>query len=142
MIRYTDRIDDLRAEQLEGFFDSWPNPPTTETHLRLLHASDVAVVAIDDTGEKVIGFATAITDGVLCAYLSFLEVLPAYRHRGVGQRLVREVLDLLGPLYMVDTTCDRELQPFYAALGMQPALGMVIRDYPLHGGRKAQSRSS
>lgn len=140
MIRYTDHTHTLCAEQLEGFFEGWPNPPTQATHLRLLQASDLAVVAIDDEHDKVIGFATAITDGILCAYLSLLEVLPAYRHQGVGRRLVREMLNLLGPLYMVDTTCDIELQPFYAGLGMQPALGMVIRDYSLQAGKQAQSR--
>jgi GNAT superfamily N-acetyltransferase len=139
VIRYSHSTSNLTASQLEGFFADWPNPPTPATHLRLLQASDLEIVAIDDDTGKVVGFATAVTDGLLCAYLSFLEVLPAYRHRGIGQTLVHRTLELLGPLYMVDTMCDAELQPFYARLGMHPALGMVLRDHSLQNGRPVPS---
>ena len=30
----------ISPEQLKGFFDGWPNPPSPETHLRLLKNSD------------------------------------------------------------------------------------------------------
>ena len=33
---------------------------------------------------QVVGFVTATSDGVLSAYIPFLEVVPAYRSRGIG----------------------------------------------------------
>lgn len=76
----------------------------------------------------------AISDGLLSAYIPFLEVLPAYRGRGIGQELTRRMLDKLTRLYMVDLLYDPELQPFYARLGMKAASGMMLRKYERQSG--------
>ncbi|MBT3220276.1 MAG: GNAT family N-acetyltransferase [Proteobacteria bacterium] len=89
---------------------------------------------IDDEHGGVIGFVTAISDGVLAAYIPFLEVLPDYQGRGIGQQLVKRILDLLGDLYMVDLLCDGDLQPFYERLGMTRATGMMLRRYEMQSG--------
>jgi GNAT superfamily N-acetyltransferase len=127
VIRYTDTLDGLTPARLRGFFVDWPNPPTPETHLRLLSASQQVLLALDEETGDVVGFATAVSDGVLSAYVSFLEVLPSRRGQGIGTELMRRMLDRLDGLYMVDLLCDPELQPFYARLGMAPAAGMLIR---------------
>jgi len=137
-IRYLESIDGITAAQLTGgFFVGWPDPPNPETHLRLLAGSDHIVLAVDSETNHVIGFITAITDGVLSAYIPLLEVLPAYQHRGIGQELMQKMLDRLRHLYMVDLLCDQELQPFYEQLGMQPAMGMLIRNYDRQSGKRA-----
>ena len=129
MIIYTDSIEGISTENLHGFFVGWPNPPSPETHLKLLAKSDHAVLAVDDETGNVVGFITAISDSVLSAYIPLLEVLPAYQERGIGQELVRQMLEKLSGLYMVDLICDPELQPFYARFGMKPAFGMMLRNY-------------
>ncbi|RIK35923.1 MAG: GNAT family N-acetyltransferase [Chloroflexi bacterium] len=133
MVRYTNSPGDVAAFQLTGgFWEGWPNPPSPETHLRLLQQSDHVVLALDD--RQVVGFITAISDGVLAAYIPLLEVLPAYRVQGIGSELVRRMLDQLSHLYMVDLLCDPELQPFYARHGMRPATGMLMRNYDRQSG--------
>ena len=129
MIVYTDSVEGVAAENLQGFFVGWPNPPSPETHLRLLGNSDHVVLAVDDVTGNVVGFITAITDDVLSAYIPLLEVLPDYQRRGIGQELVRRMLEKLVGLYAVDLLCEQELQPFYAGFGMKPASGMMLRDY-------------
>jgi len=129
MIFFTASTADITAGNLCGFFDGWPNPPSTETHLALLANSAEVVLAVDDESGDVVGFVQAISDGILSAYIPLLEVLPAYRGRGIGSELMRRMLDRLKGLYMVDVTCDPELQPFYARLGMKPASAMMIRRY-------------
>jgi len=42
MIVYIDRLDGITADNLHGFFVGWPNPPSPETHLKLLANSDVS----------------------------------------------------------------------------------------------------
>src|SRR5215212_1754434 len=109
MINYIDTIEGIAAEQLQGFFVGWPNPPSPATHLRILAGS-----------YAIVGFITAISDGVSCAYIPHLEVLPAYQGRGIGSELVRQMLERLRQIYMIDLICDANVQPFYARLGMQP----------------------
>jgi len=134
MISYADSVEGIDSDQLHGFFVGWPNPPSPQTHLKLLASSDKIVLAVDDETGNVVGFITAISDGLLSAYIPFLEVLPAYRGRRIGQELTRRMLDNLTRLYMVDLLCDPELQPFYARLGMKAASGMMLRKYERQSG--------
>jgi len=53
------------------------------------------VVGLYRGGEQV-GFARAISDGVILAYLADVYVLPAHRGRGLGLELVREMVDGAG----------------------------------------------
>jgi ribosomal protein S18 acetylase RimI-like enzyme len=137
MIAYRDSAAGTTPEQLTGFFVGWPNPPSPETHLRLLRGSNHVVLAIDEAhehGPRVVGFITAITDGVLSAYIPHLEVLPEYQGRGVGSELVRRMLARLDHLYGTDLLCDPDVQPFYARLGLRPAVGMLVRNYARQAG--------
>ena len=47
MIWYTSSTEGIAPEDLVGFFVGWPNPPTPETHLRLLRGSDEIILARD-----------------------------------------------------------------------------------------------
>jgi ribosomal protein S18 acetylase RimI-like enzyme len=135
MIRYITSADEIVAADLDGpFFVGWPNPPDAEAHVRLLQGSDHVVLAIHEGDDQVVGFITAITDGVLAAYIPFLEVVPEYRGRGIGSELVRRLLDTIGPIYMVDAMCDPELQPFYRHLGLERATGVMLRNYDRQSG--------
>lgn len=136
MISYTDDLDGITAEQLRGFFVDWPNPPTPDTHLRLLRGSGAVEIAKDETTGQVVGFISGVTDGVLSAYIPLLEVLPAYQGKGIGSELVRRLLSRLDHLYTVDLLCDADLQPFYEQQGMRPTVGMMSRRYARQSGAK------
>ena len=135
MISYVETTEGICGDDLEGFFEGWPKPPSGETHLRLLRGSDLVVLAMDGESNAVVGFVTAITDGVLAAYIPLLEVRPEYRGAGVGSELMRRVLERLDDLYMVDVVCDADLQPFYASQGMKPMTAMMIRNFDRQSGR-------
>jgi GNAT superfamily N-acetyltransferase len=127
MIDYTDSLVGIEPRHLDGFFVDWPHPPSPETHLRLLAGSDYVVLAFDvDTG-RVIGYATALTDGVISSFIPLLEVLPAYQGRGIGQGLMTRMLERLSHLPNVDLLCDPNVVPFYEQFGMKPCGGMVLR---------------
>ena len=135
MIKFIDSTRDLLPNQLTGFFSTWRNVPSTDTHLRILQNSTHAVLAIDQKTHKVVGFITAISDGVLSAYIPLLEVLPAYQNQGIGTELVRRMLDKLSDFYMVDLLCDFGLEHFYSRFNMKPAFGMMIRNYERQAGQ-------
>ena len=133
VITYTTTLSGVTAGQLRGgFFEGWPNPPTPETHLRILRGSSQIVLAHD--GEQVVGFINALSDGVLMAWLPLLEVLPAYRGQGIGGELVRRMLASLAPIYAIDLLCDDSLVPYYQRLGFTAVRGMALRDYATQSG--------
>lgn len=142
MIWYSESADDLTAADLQGFFVGWPNPPAPETHLRLLRGSSHIVLARDgemEQGGAVVGFITAVSDGVLSAYIPLLEVLPEYQDRGIGSELVRRMVDRLSDYYMVDLLCDTELQSYYERFAMRRATGMMLRNYDRQAGRSVDA---
>lgn len=134
-LTYVECPGEVEPSQLDGFFEGWPDPPSPATLLRILRGSDHVVLARESRTGRVVGFVTAITDGVLAAYIPLLEVLPGYRGQGVGRGLVARVLGALDGYYMIDLVCDPELRPFYAKLGMRPAVGMAIRNFEAQSGR-------
>lgn len=117
MISYSGNSEDVRPADLNGFFVGWPSPPSNERRLDLLRGSDVVALAFDDA--SLVGFATAISDGVLSAFIPFLEVIPTHQRRGIGSRLVESLLAQLDDLYMVDVVCDSGLEAFYARIGFR-----------------------
>lgn len=127
-IRYQDSLDGIAIHDLEGFFVGWPQPPTPETHHRILKGSDHVWLGIDPNN-RVVGRITAITDGVSCAYIPHLEVLPECQGRGIGSELVHRMIRTLKDLYMIDLVCDDDVSEFYAKLGFKAIQGMAVRHH-------------
>lgn len=129
MVQYTDSATDLDEAAVTGLFGYWGNPPAAVDILRILRGSDHVVLAVDDESGRVIGYITAITDGVSAAYIPHLEVRREWQGQGIGSELARRMLATLSHLYMIDLICDEDLQPFYARLGFRPWTGMILRNY-------------
>ncbi|MEL6309877.1 MAG: GNAT family N-acetyltransferase [Chloroflexota bacterium] len=133
---YTDSLNSITAEQLSGgFFVGWLNPPAPDVHLKLMQGSYKVWLAHDsEKDNQIVGFITAISDGVLTAFIPLLEVLPDYQEQGIGSELVRHMLESLDHLYSVDLLCDAPLQAYYERFGMQRANGMAQRNYDNQNG--------
>ena len=127
-IKYQSTLEGIGPEDLQGHFMGWPNPPSPEAHLRILQGSAHFVLAIAQEGQ-VIGWISAISDGVSCAYIPHLGVLPAYQGKGIGAELVRRMVEALKDLYMIDLACDRDVAGFYEKLGFTECVGMVLRNF-------------
>lgn len=134
MVIFKNSLKGIEADMLNGFFVDWPHPPSTQTHLKLLKNSSNFVIAVDPDSNQVVGFITAISDGVLSAYIPFLEVLPAYKNKGIGKELVNAMLKELENIYMVDLYCDDDLVPYYENFGMLKSAGMLVRNYGRQSG--------
>ena len=127
-IVFDDNVAALGPADVDGFFEGWPRVPSAKRFLRILGGSYAVILAREGDGGRVVGFVNAISDGELAAHIPLLEVLPEYRHRGIGTELVRRMLDKLDGFAMIDLTCDAELVPYYERFGMRPVSGMVMRD--------------
>ena len=126
--RYQDTTDGIRPGDLQGFFVGWHKRPSPETHVEILERSDFRILAISDD-RRVVGFVTAITDGVSYASIPYLEVLREWQGKGTGTELMRRMMAKLETLYAIDLICDEEVQGFYERLGFSERRGMMIRNY-------------
>ncbi len=129
MIVYQDNLDNINPQMLEGFFDGWKSFPSQEKHFELLQNSSYIIIAVDNEKNDVVGFINAVSDGVLSAYIPFLEVIPQYKNRGIGSELVRMMFEKLKDFYMIDVVCDESFQGFYEKLGMKKYTAMILRNY-------------
>jgi len=127
MIYYTDDLASVREDMLHGFFVGWPRRPSAAQHLAVLRGSYRSVVAIDDADDRVVGFVNMLSDGVLTAFIPWLEVLPGYQEQGVGGELMRRILDGTDRFYSVDLVCDAALVPYYERFGMRGAASTLLR---------------
>ena len=94
----------------------------------MLEAASEVILARNDLGELV-GFVTAITDGVFAAYIPLLEVLPSAQGHGIGRTLVQRMLARLQACYMIDLVCDEDVVAFYEQLGGSRLDGVGWRNY-------------
>ncbi len=128
-ILYQETHEGITPEQLTGFFTQWRNPRPPEGHLAILRGSDYVALALDEDSGQVVGFVTALTDGIQAAFIPLLEVLPDYQHQGVGSVLMNKVIEKFAHLPALDLTCNPALQTFYARFGMQPSVGAIRRNH-------------
>lgn len=129
MIIYCDEKSNISSTQLGGFFVGWKKPLTARQHYKLLCGSTHFIVAIDSQTNKAVGFVTALSDGITSSFIPLLEVLPDYQGKGIGTKLVHEILLKLDKISNVDLMCDKKLQPFYKRFKMLEADGMILRKF-------------
>ena len=110
-----DRIDLDEIHRYLSEESYWAYGRPRDVQERLVREA-VRVVGLYD-GDRQIGFCRAASDGVSFVYLADVYVLEEYRGRGLGEELVREMVDR-GPLadkrWLLHTT---NMHPLYRKLG-------------------------
>jgi GNAT superfamily N-acetyltransferase len=122
--------------QMKGFFAEWPNKPEKRILQKSIENADYVVLAVDPCKNQLIGYITAVSDGVLAANIPFLEVVEGFQGQGIGGQLLKKMLKQLSHLYMIDLVCDKELADFYEKAGFQAGHAMMRRNYANQRGRQ------
>lgn len=107
-----------------------PSPDNDDRFLDLIIENSAIFVGAFDK-KRMIGMGRALSDMASDAYIQDVVVLKPYRGEGVGQRIVRELIqglkakgvDWIG-LVAQPGTCD-----FYHALGFEPLKGYAALKY-------------
>jgi ribosomal protein S18 acetylase RimI-like enzyme len=99
--------------------NGWKHRLGDDAWLSSLVAASQALVAVE--GAEVVGFARAITDGLSNSYLSMVVVAPGFRHRGIGSRLVREIVGLQPGVTWVLRASRPGARAFFETLGFRPS---------------------
>jgi GNAT superfamily N-acetyltransferase len=110
-----DRIDREEVHRFISEVSYWGFGRPREDQDRLIDQA-ARVVGVYD-GDRQIGFCRAASDGTSFVYLADVYVLDSYRGRGLGEALVREMVER-GPLaqlrWLLHTT---DMHPLYRKLG-------------------------
>jgi GNAT superfamily N-acetyltransferase len=82
-------------------------------------------VAIARDGERVVGMARLLSDGVCNAYLVDVWTAASHRRQGIGRALVERLSDQVPGQHVGLQTSDAEA--FYTALGFRPQPAFMAR---------------
>jgi GNAT superfamily N-acetyltransferase len=121
-----ERVDREEVHRFISEVSYWGLGRSREDQDRLI--DDAArVVGVYD-GDRQIGFCRAASDGTSFVYLADVYVLDAYRGRGLGEALVREMVEH-GPLahlrWLLHTT---DMHPLYRKVGFaEPSYKLLER---------------
>ena len=122
------RIDRDEVHRYLSEESYWAAGRPRETQDRLIDQA-ARVVGLYD-GDRQIGFCRAVTDGVSFVYLADVYVLDAYRGRGLGEAMVREMVergDLSHLKWLLHTS---DMHPLYRKLGFDVPNAKVMERLP------------
>jgi ribosomal protein S18 acetylase RimI-like enzyme len=77
-------------------------------------------------GERLVGFARAVSDHHLRAFIEDVAVQPGYRRQDLGRLLLTKLLDGLQEIETVTLFCQPSLVPFYEEHGFRAFPSQVL----------------
>jgi len=88
----------------------------------LIAGSFAFAVAVDTKHSKTIGMGRVLSDGISDAYIQDLVVLPDYRGKHVGKKIVQKLLDycLSKGIHWIGLIAEPGSSQFYTTLGFSP----------------------
>ena len=122
------RVDREEVHRFLSEVSYWAAGRSRETQDRLIDEA-ARVVGVYD-GERQVGFCRAATDGVSFVYLADVYLLEEYRGRGLGEELVREMVErepLSDLKWLLHTT---DMHPLYRKLGFDTPSFKVMERLP------------
>lgn len=123
-----DRIDRDAVHRFISEVSYWGKGRQRETQDRLIEEASRVVGLYD--GERQVGFCRAFTDGLALAYLADVYVLDEYRGQGLGEALVREMIEngpYAGVKWLLHTT---DMHPLYRKFGFEEPNYKVMERRP------------
>ena len=117
-VRITDSIEgvDWAEAKADLAADNFDNGRTPEALRRSFECSQHVALAKD--GQRVVGMARLLSDGVCNAYLIDVWTLSSYRRRGMASSMVRMLAERVPGQHIGLQTDGAE--EFYASLGFRP----------------------
>jgi len=118
------QIDDLHTLYRREW---WTKDRTKEEIEIMLEHTDFIFGLVDER-ERLAGFARVLSDRIFKAEIYDVIVDPAHRGRGLGKRLMEEILAHpdLRRVKQFNLQCLEEMKPFYEELGFADLSGELV----------------
>ncbi len=115
----------IPAELLMELYASEPWwPERTLDDITYILSGNISVGVWD--GQKLVGFARAVSDSRFRAYIEDVLLLEEYRSKGTGKLLMQTILDQLSEIHTVTLFCQPKLSNFYTELGFKEFTRQVV----------------
>jgi len=123
-----DRIDRDEVHRFLSEVSYWAYGRPRATQDRLIDEAARVVCVYD--GDRQIGFCRAATDGTSFVYLADVYVLEEYRGRGLGEELVREMVENGELAHLRWLLHTQDMHPLYRKLGFEDPSYKVMERHP------------
>ena len=120
-IRIVDNWSDDDVVKLYKSAGWWKKSYDSSGIEKLIKGSFAFAVAINTSQKKAIGMGRIISDGVSDAYIQDLVVLPEYRGKGIGKRILKALIDicLLKKMLWIGIISEPGQDDFYSSSGFK-----------------------
>ena len=118
-IRYSFELENITEESLKSLFLSvaWESGNFPAKLYEAMMNSHAVVTAWD--GDRLVGLANALSDGVMTAYFHYVLTNPAYQGRGIGKTMMEMMMDHYKDYYTKVLISYPKAIKFYKSLGFQ-----------------------
>jgi len=109
----------------------WRNSYNSSEIKKLIKGSFIFAVVVDSQSGKTIGMGRILSDGVSDAYIQDLVILPQYRGKGIGKKLVQILIDycLSRKILWIGLISEPGQDNFYLSLGFKPMVKYTPMKY-------------
>lgn len=129
-ITWSDRLDDVDWHELSALYRAAPLGDKSPDSLRTVFTHSMFRCFAREDG-RLVGVGRALADGVDCAYLCDIAVLPSHQRTGLGQALVQRLVTLSRGHRKIILYAVPGKEAFYARFGFERmATAMAIFDNP------------
>ena len=116
----------IEPEQLQGLLrqTGWANQRSIEGVQKMLQGTLLTLGAWE--GDRLVGFARVITDGIYRALIDDVVVEESKRGTGIGSGLMRRLIEQLAGVEEVFLHCGEQVVSFYERHRFERSNGVVM----------------
>lgn len=140
-LSWTDSLDKIDWEELSALVRAAPLGDKPPERLRTAFTNSMFRCFAFDDG-KLVGAGRALADGVDCAYLCDVVIMPSHQGSGLGRELVARLVDMARGHKKIILYSVPGKEAFYARFGFRPmTTAMAIFDDPALAERRGYLRA-
>lgn len=117
-MEWSEAIDDVDWQQLSDLYRLAPLGNKSPDWLRTAYANSLFRCLVRD-GDKLVAAGRAVADGVDCAYLCDIAVLPSHQGLGLGKAVVQRLVDRSRGHRKIILYAVPGREPFYSQFGFR-----------------------
>lgn len=115
---WSDTLDELDWNELTALYQAAPLGNKNPANLKIAFGNSMFRCFVFEGG-KLIGVGRALADGVDCAYICDVALLPSHQGQGLGKQIVARLLSLLVGYKKIILYSVPGKERFYKKLGFQ-----------------------